>query len=134
LLKLPKLWCAATLITSLGACPKDVDRFRFTCLSCRLRRQYYGRFKEPAYYVKYTFKSILLWYLLDSYVVGRYKYTSRSGRPLILKRRHFLRVDPRGHFLAWRMAAIKVLDCMMMWIRPRTRPLVEFAEFLANYP
>ena len=148
--KLPKLWCAATLKTSIGNCPKDVKRFRFSCLACRIRRYHYGRFTEPKFYAKYTFKNITLYYRVNSYERDGYRYHLKSGKKMLITRYHFLLVDPRGHFLMWRLATIKVLDHIIGWTgfrynhhktikgfitkSKRTKPFAEWAELLANYP
>lgn len=130
-----KLWCAGRL----KDCPKNVNRFRFSCLSCRLRRKYYGKYSEPSYHIKYTYKNIVRHFLVDYYVNGGYAYRSLSGRKLYVRRHYHVLIDPRGHFTRFRCAAIQVLDNLLGLTRWKqffgnNKPLVEFAEFLANYP
>jgi hypothetical protein len=115
-------------------CPASVKSFHvLSCLFCRLRRKYYGKFSEPSYYIKYTYKSVVKHFLVDYYVNGGYMYRSLSGRKLYVKRHYHVLIDPRGHFMRVRCAGIQVLD-VIMGLFKRTKPFIEFAEFLANYP
>jgi len=117
-----KLWCAGKLAAKINGkierCPSDVNRFRFSCLACRLRRFYYGRYHTPPYNLEYTFRS--------------FAYQIRVGSILYTWYPH-LNIDPRGHFTMLRVAFIKVVDSIMLKLK-RTKPLIEFAEFAANYP
>ena len=128
-----KLWCAATLKTPLGNCPKDVKRIRFSCLACRMRRWIRGRFTLPSYYIKYTYRNVMYQYLVDEYQAYGYRYRARSGRKLLVTRYCHVLIDPRGHFTRLRCAFIQVMDSLMGIVK-QTKPLIEFAEFAANYP
>lgn len=117
----------------LGNCPKNVKRFRFTCLYCRWRRQYYGNFSRPPFWIQYTFKSVFRTFLTYRYVKNGLVYEDKHGRLLRVTSRHTLKIDPRGHFTSLRCATISVLDEIMS-VTKASKPLSEFCEFLACYP
>lgn len=121
-----KLWCAGKLAAvvngKLEQCHSDVERFRFSCLACRLRRFYYGKYQNPSCFLEYTFRS----FCYKRQIVWRGKKCDVYEYP-------HLNIDPRGHFTMLRVAFIKVLDALMLRLK-RTKPLIEFAEFAANYP
>jgi len=135
---MPKLWCAGKLEIEVAGkmqhCPTGVKSFHvICCLFCRLRRKYYGRYTDPSYYIKYTYKSIVDYYLVNRYVADGFEYRTLSGKPLFVIRHYHVLIDPRGHFTRLRCAAIQVLD-VLMGLFHRNKPWIEFAEFLANYP
>lgn len=101
-----KLWCAG----KLGNCPQGLTRFRFTCLYCRWRRRYYGKFVTPSYWIEYML-------------------TARAWNPV-----RILKIDPRGHFTMLRCSVIVALDKIMRRCTWLEKPLLEFCEFLSNYP
>ena len=123
-----RLSCAAVLeVKGIGKCPPDVDRFKSSCLSCRMRRAKAGKFTLPKHYIKYTYTS---W---------RYVFLLPNG--LCVFRYPYVLVDPRGHFTSLRVAAIIVLDGVIKWWRRvyrdrrhNRKPWVELCEFLANFP
>jgi hypothetical protein len=114
-------------------CAATVTRFRFSCLACRMRRRWYGKYQIPQFYIKYVYRNIA-----ETLVGGAYQasdgriFTSNSSGKIKVTRSFYVLVDP-GRFLAFRLAAIKVLDGMIRW-PGRSKPMVEFAEFFANYP
>ncbi|MHA2265389.1 MAG: hypothetical protein ACXAEN_23620 [Candidatus Thorarchaeota archaeon] len=81
------------------------------------------------------YKSVYDTYLVKGYLMdGATKMAERrDGKAFLVHRRHTVMVDPRGHFLGWRMAAIQVLD-KIMGVLKRRKPFIEFCEFLAHYP
>jgi hypothetical protein len=128
------LWCARRLtVRGIGTCPQDVYRFKFSCLFCRIRRAFYGKFTKPQQYVKYTYRNVVFRYLVDRYIADGFEYRSASGKKLLVTRTCHVLIDPRGHFTRLRCAIIQVLDSLMGLVK-RTKPLIEFAEFLANFP
>jgi len=124
-----RLWCAG----KLGNCPKWVKRFRFTCFYCRWRRQLYGKYSDPPFWIDYTYKSSVRTRLVDRYVKNGLIFEVRDGRPLKVTTYKTLKIDPRGHFTSLRCAIIIVLDEVMKALHVG-KPLVEFCEFFANYP
>ncbi len=129
-LLLPKLSCAG----KLGACPPNVVRFDFSCLACRLRREYLGKYRVPSYYLKYTYKHISGTLIGDAYLnPDGTVLVAENGGKIKLTRHFYVLIDPVGQLLAWRIAAIRVLD-KIMGLTKRNKPFIEFAEFLANYP
>ena len=124
---IPALPCARRLqVDGMGKCPSDVKRFRFTCLSCRLRRVWLGNYTVPNY-IKYTYTS--------------FRYVSPLPNGKVLIQYPYVLIDPRGHFTMARCAGIIVLDKIIKFARRfnknyrlQCKPWVEFAEFLANYP
>jgi hypothetical protein len=127
---LPPLWCAGRL----GNCPKSVKSFRIvTCLICRWRRRFYGKFHDPPFWIEYTYKSYWREEFVFRLVLGGLEFTRSDGGLLkhIVPRHVF--IDPRGSFTSLRYAAIIVLDNLMKAFNVK-KPLVEFCEFLANYP
>lgn len=126
----PPLWCAG----KLGNCPKDVKRFRFlTCLGCRWRRRFYGKYRNPPFWISYVYKSSISTSIVGFAVINGVKYRSADGGGLKRTTWFELRIDPRGHFTMFRCASIIVLDSVMMVLGHR-KPFVEFCEFLAHYP
>ena len=75
----------------------------------------------------------------DTFSVKSYRglngleYARRDGKRFLVHRKHTVLVDPRGHFVGLRLGAIRVLDKIMGLLKKR-KPLLEFCEFLANYP
>lgn len=45
-----------------------------------------------------------------------------------------LLVDPRGHFLHWRMAAVRTFDKLGVKLKFGLHLIANMCEFLANYP
>lgn len=129
MISLLRLWCAG----KLGNCPKNVARFRFTCLFCRWRRQFYGKFHEPPYWIKYVYKSLFQEETTHRLVIDGLEYTRRDGGKVKHKVYFSVLIDPRGSFLFLRCATIIVLDNIMKALHIR-KPLVECCEFVANYP
>lgn len=126
-----KLWCAGRL----AYCPSDVKRFRFTCLFCRWRRSYLGKYKVPPEYVKYTYKSLYREVLVKEYITrfgSPIRMQAANGGCLKIKQYYYVLIDP-GRFLMLRCSIIRVLDAVMGYLK-RGRPFVEFCEFFANYP
>lgn len=70
---------------------------------------------------------------MDHVVVNGLEYKRRDGQPFEIVDFMSVRIDPRGHFTALRYAAIVVLDQIMKRFGI-DKPLVEFCEFLADYP
>jgi hypothetical protein len=126
-----RMWCAGLL----GNCPPAValKRFRFTCLYCRWRRQWIGKYSPPPFWIKYTYRSLFKTKRVKRYVADGKEYSRVDGGDLIITEFHILRIDPRGHFTPARIAAIIVLDKIMKHTK-QYKPFVECAELLANYP
>ena len=116
---------------AVGVSP--ISRFRFSCLFCRWRRWYYRGYRKPGFWMEYAYVNVHDTYFVEGYLVDGRVLQKRGGGRFLVHRRHTVLVDPRGHFLGWRMAAIRVLDSLMGVLR-RRKPLIEFCEFLANYP
>lgn len=117
---LTRLWCAGILCPHL-----ELKRFHFTCLYCRWRRKHVGKWTVPPYWIDYT----LLW------AVERYAVFNRQGKLVAFQDRwQAVKIDPRGHFTMLRCASIVLMDKVMKRFRWTRKPLMEFAEFLANYP
>lgn len=126
------LWCAGKLCKGAdGEAAKR--RFRFTCLCCRWRRKYLGKFVDPPYWIHYTYLSQYQTRIVDSYKHNGYVYRLKSGKKLQVTTYSTLKIDPRGHFTALRCAVIIALDKIMKQFHIG-KPLVEICEFLANYP
>jgi len=126
------LWCAG----KLGNCPAKLarKRFRFTCLYCRWRRLFYGKFVYPPFWIHYTFKAQFQITLTNCYVSdNNTTYKSQSGKQFELVSWRTLHIDPRGHFTPLRCAIIIILDNIMKTLHIE-KPLTEFCEFFANYP
>jgi hypothetical protein len=122
-----KLWCADEL------CRTHLTRFDFSCLACRLRRRWYGKYKIPPYYIKYTYR-----YLPPLTLIGD-AYQNPDGSiiravhgKIKVTRLVYVLIDP-GRFLQLRCSTIIVLDHIMGFFK-RGKPFIEFAEFIANYP
>jgi hypothetical protein len=113
--------------------PEKIDRFRFTCLSCRTRRRLAGKFSDPPFWIDYTLKSNFTSYLVDKFVQDGKEYSARNGGKLKVTWFTTVKIDPRGRFTALRCAAIMVLDKIMTAFHVG-KPLAEFCEFLANFP
>ena len=124
-----RLWCAG----KLGNCPKTVKRFRFTCLACRWRRRFYGKFSDPPYWINYTYVSSVRKQLVNCFVQDGLTFKARTGGQLETTTWTTLIIDPRGHFTSLRCAIIMVLDWFMKALHIE-KPLAEFCEFFANYP
>jgi hypothetical protein len=115
-----KLWCSNRLnVVGIGKCAETGNRFKFSCLACRMRRNFYGKFTLPPYYIQYTYHS--------------FHFEKQLGNGKVLFQFPYVLVDPRGSFLSVRVAFIRVMDNVMKLFR-RTKPFIEFAEFAANYP
>jgi hypothetical protein len=115
-----RLWCAGIL------CPHpELKRIHVSCPYCRWRRKYYGKFIEPAKWIFYTVR----------WKKDRYAVMTRTGKIVgYMEAWTTIKIDPRGHFTRLRCSAIMVLDRIVekcLWIK---KPLMEFMEFLANYP
>ena len=108
-------------------------RFRFTCLYCRWRRQWIGKYTPPPYWIKYTYVSLYKTVKVKTYRFENVEFYRSDGGYLTFLRYKTLSIDPRGSFTAWRCAAIKVLD-KVMFKTGQYKPFVEFCELLANYP
>jgi len=82
--------------------------------------------QEPSYWVTYT----------PVWVVEKYAVVSReTGKVMFIKTNYrSFRIDPRGHFLMFRCAAIAVFMKIVGSWRWLGKPFWEFAEFFANYP
>ena len=124
---LPKLWCAGKLAIvengQLEQYPQCVKTFHIISgFNCRIRRKYYGKYTTPQVFIEYTSSSFC--YRKPAVYQGKKCYVYIYPH---------LNIDPRGHFTMFRVAFIKVLDTLMLKLK-RTKPLIEFAEFLANYP
>lgn len=115
-----RLWCAGILCSH-----SDLERFRFTCLYCRWRRQNSGKWTVPPYWIDYT----LPW------KIAQYVFVNNE-RKVVGYRLMWLtiKIDPRGHFTMLRCMAIVALDKIMQRVHRLEKPLLEFCEFLANYP
>lgn len=124
------MWCAGRL----GKCPKDeLFRFHLTCLYCRWRRAYLGKWTKPKYWIEYTYRSLYKIEYLQRVTRGGFEYTARNGAPLKVISYSNVLIDPRGRFLKLRIAAILTIDKLMK-LTGIGKPLVEACEFLANYP
>ncbi|MDH5786984.1 MAG: hypothetical protein OEZ40_01650 [Candidatus Bathyarchaeota archaeon] len=125
-----KLKCAG----KLGNCPKNLTRFRFTCLSCRWRRRFYGRYHNPPFWIEYTYKSFFYVVYLKQHVRDDGLIIEASNGSMMKVTKHrVLFINPRGHFTGLRCAIIVWLDCMIGYLHIK-KPLLEFCEFFANYP
>jgi len=134
-------WCAG----KLGNCtigkassvdpanPAELKRFHFTCLYCRWRRRYLGKFQSPKYWIHYTYLNHTVTHYTREYISGGKAYTLSNGGLLRVEIAFTLLIDPRGHFTRARCACIQVLDKMIKLFHSK-KPFVEFAEFFANYP
>ena len=127
---LPPLWCAG----KLGNCPETVESFRIiSCLICRWRRRYYGKYSTPPYYIDYTYTSWKKTWVADYYDDHGLRFKMKDGSKLKIVEYRTVNIDPRGRFTCFRCAAIIVLDHIMKMFKIG-KPLAEFCEFLANYP
>lgn len=115
-----RLWCAGIL------CPfPELKRFHLTCFYCRWRRAYLGKWTIPPYWIDYTIPwNLVTWIALN-------EKGEAVGHHLQWRT---LKIDPRGHFTMLRCSAIVTLDKIMLHFRRSKKPLMEFCEFLANYP
>ena len=123
-----RLWCAG----KLGTCPQ-VNRFRFTCLYCRSRRRFYGKFTDPPYWIDYTYISKIVTEQVDELVQDGVVYRALDGGKLIVEYFTTVKIDPRGKWTMFRCAAIIVFDKIMSKIGFH-KPLEEVCELLANFP
>lgn len=76
----------------LGNCPQNLKRFHLTCLKCRQRWKYTGKWTNPPYWIEYA----KIWH---------FKHTHRLNRVCVF----ILLIDPRGHLLQLRCAVIVAL-------------------------
>jgi hypothetical protein len=124
-----KMWCGGEL------CKENLNRFHFTCLYCRWRRKYLGKWTDPPYWIEYSYLSQTKTFYTNSYN-DKYKnleYYSSDGSKFEITEHWTLRIDPRGYFTKLRCAAIIVLDKIMLKFS-LGKPFVELCEFLSNYP
>ena len=117
----------------MPANPRALQRFHFTCLYCRWRRKWRGKYCKPSFWIKYTYRNHNITYFTKEHRVGGAVFYTNNGTPLKVMLNFTLLIDPRGHFTAWRCATIITLDKMIRMFK-RKRPFVEIAEFFANYP
>lgn len=129
LLRTTSLWCAGRL----GNCPTTVSRFRFTCLWCRWRREWYGKFEKPPFWIEYTYACPVCVRLMKSVERRGLLFTAPHGRMLKVTVHRTLKIDPRGHLTSLRCAVVMVLDKVMKRLG-YVKPFVEFCELFANYP
>ena len=135
------MWCAG----KLGGCnigeateimqanPDELKRFHLTCLYCRWRRSYLGKYVKPAYWIKYTYLNHSVTYRTKTHRCNGKIYTLSNGGYLMVQMYFTLHIDPRGHFTRLRCAAIVTLDKMVKLFHCK-KPFVEIAELLSNYP
>jgi hypothetical protein len=130
---LPKLWCANQMCGPTLDPNDRVTRFDFSCLACRLRRRWYGKYKIPQHYLKYTYRSVVDVMIADAYQApnGLILMAENGGKIKVTRHIHVL-IDP-GRFLVMRLSIIRVLD-QIIGLTKHRKPFVEFAEFFANYP
>lgn len=117
----------------LGNCPTSLTRFRFTCLSCRWRRQFYGSYCKPPFWIEYTYKSFFDVFYMKQHIQDGLIVEASNGSMMKITKYDHINIDPRGHFTSLRCAIIIMLDKVMGRLHIR-KPLVEFCEFFANYP
>ena len=85
LLKMP---CAG----KLGNCPKTLNRFHWSCLRCRWRWDFLGKWTNPPFWITYA-------------RVWRYARSCTKTRIMVVN----LLIDPRGHLVNLRCAVIVAL-------------------------
>jgi len=124
------LWCAG----QLGNCTSNVKRFRFSCLFCRWRRRYLGKFVDPPYWIQYTFLSRIRQSYGKTFVHKGVEYKAPDGTFFIINKLETVKIDPRGRFTGFRCASIIVFDYIMKMLPRLEKPFAEFSELLANYP
>lgn len=143
---LKSLGCAG----KIGNCSVKDGRFHVTCLWCRWRRKSSGKYKEPSWWIEYTYVSWFHTYTADSYCENGTKFFAKDGGKLKLHTYTTLLIDPRGWFCGARCAVIVLIDRVasrLVKARFRRSPLygwgygkvlpkpwAEICEFLANYP
>jgi hypothetical protein len=140
----------------LAGCGAEKNpRFHVTCLWCRTRRRFIGKFTEPPYWVFYTYTSWWAVNYVRKHVVGDRVIMRSDGGWFKIEYPYRLRIDPRGHFLMPRCAVIIWIDRLMLKFgvgykktvrnqkgevvrfgkgRGMRKPWAEICEFLANYP
>jgi len=126
---LTRLPCAG----KLGNCPQNLHRFHFTCLYCRMRRRYAGKYATPPQIITYQYK----------WSIHHMALVNENGQILAYKKvwRH-LNIDAVGHFVMFRCAVILVLDRVMQFLMRNNRSgssrkekfFLNLSEFFANYP
>lgn len=135
------MWCAGKLgncnigkaTEVMPANPNELKRFHLTCIYCRWRRTYLGKYKKPKRWITYTYLNHSVTYLTSAYKHGGYVYRLSNGGKLKITIYFTLKIDPRGHFTPLRCAAIVTLDKLIKLCRTK-KPFVEIAEFISNYP
>lgn len=123
------LFPAPSCAGKLGNCTVK-DRFHSGCLSCRWRKQYYGKWTPPPYWINYT----MTWNFQRFLLINR-----KTGERKIKTGWWTVEIDPRGHFTRLRCAAIMVCDKILTRIHARTfvrleKPWVEVCMFVSSYP
>ena len=141
-LKLFPLPCSGKL------CSWHLSYVHVTCLYCRGRRRWLGKYSLPKHWIEYTYRAFYRTYQTRRHIANRIKdngvwrggqeYTRRDGGLITVTEFTTLRIDPRGRFRALRCSAIIVLDtimCKTMFnFKVTSHPLAEVCEFLSNYP
>lgn len=125
----PPLPCAG----KLAKCPKDLKRFRFTCLYCWWRRLFYAKASLPPFWIKYVFNSSVKIVVSKNLVVNGVQYRALDGEVFKQTVYTHVNIDPRGHFTSLRCAAIVTFDKIMNYTG-YSKPFAELTEFLACYP
>lgn len=125
----PPLPCAGKLVN----CPKDLTRFRFTCLYCWWRRLFYAKISLPPFWIQYAYESSRKTFCSKTLMLNGVKYRTLEGEVFIQTVFTHVNIDPRGHFIGLRYAAIITFDKIMKFTGYR-KPFAEFSEFLACYP
>ena len=123
------MWCGGKL------CKENINRFHLTCLYCRWRRKYLGKWTNPPYWIEYTYLSQDVVTVTDSFKdkYSGLEYYTADGKKFRFVEKFTLRIDPRGMFTAIRCAAIMVIDKIMLKFK-LGKPFIEVCEFLSNYP
>jgi hypothetical protein len=117
----------------MKANPNELKRFHFTCVYCRWRRKYFAHYVTPKYWIRYTYLNHGVTYFTYAYRHDGYVYRASNGAKLKVTMYFTLEIDPRGHFVKARCAAIILIDKLIKLLHMK-KPFVEIAEFLANYP
>ena len=125
MLKWTKLPCAGKLGNCRVGNGRVKARFRSGCLSCRWRREYYGKWTKPPFWIDYT----MTWNLQRFLLVNK-----RTGERRIKTTWWTVNIDPRGHFTHLRCAVIMVCDKILKRVHRLEKPLIEVCMFLSSYP